>query len=167
MTRNGTHVNCMCVCSVTQLCPTLCNSMDCSPPGSTAHEILQARILEWEQKRLTYTTVQGFVKFRDMKIIEALSLKVISKRATICVVVQIHIFYLPGFFFFFFGPLRFFSSGSVIHVQSIIHSRAPELLCLGLYSAWIKSVIFKSAFARRRFRESTYLIQISCKYFIH
>ena len=30
-----------------QSCPTLCNSMDCSPPGSSVHEILQARILEW------------------------------------------------------------------------------------------------------------------------
>ena len=32
---------------VTQLCPTLCNSMDYSPPGSSVHGILQARILEW------------------------------------------------------------------------------------------------------------------------
>ena len=31
----------------TQLCPTLCNLMDCSPPGSSVHEIFQARILEW------------------------------------------------------------------------------------------------------------------------
>ena len=30
-----------------QSCPTLCDSMDCSPPGSSVHEILQARILEW------------------------------------------------------------------------------------------------------------------------
>ena len=29
-----------------QLCLTLCNPMDCSPPGSPAHGILQARILE-------------------------------------------------------------------------------------------------------------------------
>ena len=29
-----------------QSCPTLCNSMDYSPPGSFAHGILQARILE-------------------------------------------------------------------------------------------------------------------------
>ena len=28
-------------------CPTLCDRMDCSPPGSSVHEILQARILEW------------------------------------------------------------------------------------------------------------------------
>ena len=26
---------------------TLCDPMDCSPPGSSAHGILQARILEW------------------------------------------------------------------------------------------------------------------------
>ena len=32
---------------VSQLCPTLCNPMDCSLPGSSAHRILQARILEW------------------------------------------------------------------------------------------------------------------------
>ena len=34
-------------CSVTQLCPILCNPTDCSPPGSSVHGILQARILEW------------------------------------------------------------------------------------------------------------------------
>ena len=30
-----------------QLCLTLCNPMDCSPPGSSVHGILQVRILEW------------------------------------------------------------------------------------------------------------------------
>ena len=57
---------CMCVCVCTwahmhvhvctsrrhsaftlQLCLTLCDSMDCSPPGSSVHGILQARILDW------------------------------------------------------------------------------------------------------------------------
>ena len=32
---------------ITQLCPTLCDPMDCRPPGSSVHGILQARILEW------------------------------------------------------------------------------------------------------------------------
>ena len=32
---------------VTQPCPTLCNPTDRSPPGSSVHGILQARILEW------------------------------------------------------------------------------------------------------------------------
>jgi hypothetical protein len=30
-----------------QSCPTPCNPMDCSPPGSCVHEVLQTRILEW------------------------------------------------------------------------------------------------------------------------
>ena len=34
-------------CSVAKSCPTLCNHVDHSPPGSSAHGILQARILEW------------------------------------------------------------------------------------------------------------------------
>ena len=32
---------------VTQLCLTLCDPMDCSPPGSSIHGIFQARVLEW------------------------------------------------------------------------------------------------------------------------
>ena len=32
---------------VTQLCPTLCDPMDGSLPGSSIHGILQARVLEW------------------------------------------------------------------------------------------------------------------------
>ena len=32
---------------VAQSCPALCDPMDCSLPGSSVHEILQARILEW------------------------------------------------------------------------------------------------------------------------
>ena len=34
-------------CEVTQSFLTLCDPMDCSPPGSSVHGILQARILEW------------------------------------------------------------------------------------------------------------------------
>ena len=30
-----------------QSCPTLCDPIDCSPPGSTVPGILQARTLEW------------------------------------------------------------------------------------------------------------------------
>ena len=51
MSKNGTkyayayaHMQ---VFSVAQSCPTLCDPMNCSPPGSPVHEIFQARILEW------------------------------------------------------------------------------------------------------------------------
>ena len=37
----------LCVYSVTHSCLTLCDPMDCSPPGSSVHGILQARTLEW------------------------------------------------------------------------------------------------------------------------
>ena len=46
----GTLCVCVCVCVcvlVAQSCPTLCDPMGCSPPSSSAHGILQARVLEW------------------------------------------------------------------------------------------------------------------------
>ena len=44
---NGYTDTSVCVCSVTQLCPTLWDPVDCSLPGSSVHRIFQARILEW------------------------------------------------------------------------------------------------------------------------
>ena len=36
------HCVCVCVCVlVTHSCPTLCDAMDCNPPGSSVHGILQ------------------------------------------------------------------------------------------------------------------------------
>ena len=41
-------VNACAVCArLLQSCLTPCDPMDCSPPGSSVHGILQARILEW------------------------------------------------------------------------------------------------------------------------
>ena len=39
--------------SVAQLCPTLCNPMDCSLSDSSVHGILQARMLEWVAMRFS------------------------------------------------------------------------------------------------------------------
>ena len=39
-------LHCTCAQSL-QSCPTLSDLMDCNPPGSSVHGILQARILEW------------------------------------------------------------------------------------------------------------------------
>ena len=54
ITSSNTHIDdsilCVCVCvyaKLLQSCPTLCDPMDCSLPGSSIHGILQARILEW------------------------------------------------------------------------------------------------------------------------
>ena len=47
--RLSQFVNQLCavLCLAAQPCPTLCDPMDRSLPGSSVHETLQARILEW------------------------------------------------------------------------------------------------------------------------
>ena len=47
MSQICSHRACAVLCLVTQSCPTLCDPMDCSWPGSSVHGILQAEILEW------------------------------------------------------------------------------------------------------------------------
>ena len=46
-----------------KMCPdmSLCSSMDCSPPGSSVHGILQARILEW----VPISSSRGSSQFTD------------------------------------------------------------------------------------------------------
>ena len=54
------HLQCMKVkreSEVSQSCPTLCDPMDCSLPGSSIHGIFQARVLEW-----------GAIAFSDVAI---------------------------------------------------------------------------------------------------
>ena len=46
---------------VAQLCPTLCNSVDCSLPGFSVHGILKARVLEW----VTISFSRGSSRPRD------------------------------------------------------------------------------------------------------
>ena len=51
-TGMGCHFRLQCMkvkseSDVAQLCPTLSDPMDCSPPGSSVHGIFQARVLEW------------------------------------------------------------------------------------------------------------------------
>ena len=38
---------------VAQLCPTLCDSLDCSLSGSSVHGIFQARMMEWMKNLFT------------------------------------------------------------------------------------------------------------------
>ena len=45
---------------VAQSCPTLCDPMDCSLPGSSIHGISQARVLEWVA--IAFLQVLGILK---------------------------------------------------------------------------------------------------------
>ena len=51
--------------SVAQSCPTLCDPMSCSPPGSSVHAIFLARILEW----VTFPSSRGSSPPRDQSFI--------------------------------------------------------------------------------------------------
>ena len=52
---------------VAQLCPTLSDPMDCSPPGSSVPGIFQARVLEWG--------AIAFSKYRELDV---------NKKETLC-----------------------------------------------------------------------------------
>ena len=56
------QISCFFLCSMnTQLCPILCDPMDCSPPASFVHVILQVGILEW----IAMSFSRGFSQTRD------------------------------------------------------------------------------------------------------
>ena len=50
-----------CRVKLLQSCPTLCDPIDCSLPGSSVHGILQARILQW----VAMPSSRGFSRPRD------------------------------------------------------------------------------------------------------
>ena len=70
-----------CVCMHAQLlqsCPTLCNSMDCNPPGSSVHGILQARIL----KRVATSSTRGSSQLREWTQVSCTAGRFFTIRAT-------------------------------------------------------------------------------------
>ena len=44
-----------------QLCPTLCDPIDGSPPGSAVHGIFQARVLEWGATAFSNIYTRGYI----------------------------------------------------------------------------------------------------------
>ena len=54
---------------VAPLCPTLYDLMDCNPPGSSVHRILQAKILEW----VTISFSRGYSQSRDQTCVSYIS----------------------------------------------------------------------------------------------
>ena len=65
---------------VAQSCPTLCYPMDCSPPGSSVHGILQARILEW----VAISFSKGSSRPRDQTQVSSIAGRRFNLSATNC-----------------------------------------------------------------------------------
>ena len=55
------YISLVCLCVKVKVLVTLCNPVDCSPPGSSVCGILQARILEWVAMPFS----RGISQFRD------------------------------------------------------------------------------------------------------
>ena len=68
---------------VAKSCPTLCNLMNCSLPGSSVHGILQARIVEWLAISFSILFPPELVSLTNCKI-----------RSTYKI--QFHIYILPS-----------------------------------------------------------------------
>ena len=63
---------------VAQSCQTLCDPLDCSPPGSSVHGVLQARILEW----VAISFSRGYSRSRDVTCISCIGRRILYHRAT-------------------------------------------------------------------------------------
>ena len=88
-----------CVCSVTQLCSTLCDPVDCSAPGSSVHGILQVRIVQW----VAISSSRGSSRPRDQTHIWQVGSLLLSHHGTR------RLFLLLLFFILYdcdFSPLR-------------------------------------------------------------
>ena len=78
---------------VAQLCPTLCDPIDCSLPGSSVHGIFQARVLEWVAtafSNLVYTNIVTKITFlnnNSCNTISLLKMYIVSCK----IIVSLHI----------------------------------------------------------------------------
>ena len=54
----------LCCCLVARSCLTLCDPLDCSPPGSSVYGMLQARILEW----VCHSLLQGILPTEGLNL---------------------------------------------------------------------------------------------------
>ena len=61
---------------IAQLCQTLCNLMDCSPPGSSVHGIFQVRILEW----VTISFFRESSQSRDQTWVSCIALRFVQSE---------------------------------------------------------------------------------------
>ena len=59
----------LCYAQSLQSCLSLCDPMNCSPPGSSVHGLLQARILEW----VTMSSSRGSSQPRDQTCISSIA----------------------------------------------------------------------------------------------
>ena len=112
---------------VIQSCPTLCNSMDCSPPGSSIHGILKTRILDW----FAISFSRGSSWPRDRTQVSYTAGEFFIIWATISLV------YAKFFFLFFFWDLVFKFPRSFL----VMKKRKSRIVLLLLSVLFLKKIL--------------------------
>ena len=93
---------------VTQSCPTLCDPMDCSPPGSSLHRILQARTLVW----VAIPFSRGFSWPRDQILVSRIVVRFFTIWATS--------WHFKMMTFFIFAQLMRHLLTELLHLSSLL-----------------------------------------------
>ena len=122
---------------VTQSCLTVCDPVDCSPPGSSVHGIFQAKILEWvaipfsmvssqprDQTLLSYTGSRFFTIWATREALYPPTAKSLQSCPTLCDPIDGS---PPGF-----------------PVPGILQARTLEWLAISFSNAWKWKVKVKS-----------------------
>ena len=94
-----------CIAQLLRHVPTLCNPMDCSPPGSSSHGIFQARTLQWGA--ISYSRESSWL--RDQTWVSCIS----------CISRRVFTAGLPGMSYLSYFPVLFsLSTGFIVKHQS-------------------------------------------------
>ena len=119
---------------VTQLCPTLCNPMDGSLPGSAVHGIFQARILEWA----TISVSRGSSQPRDWTEVSCIADRCFTIWATAAAAAANLLQSCPTLC----DPIDGSPPGSP--VPGILQARTPEWVAISFSSTWKWKINVKS-----------------------
>ena len=118
------------------LCLTICNPMDCSPPGSSIHGILQARILEW----VIMPSSRESSQFRDGTPRDRIPISCLSDRfftaellgkLTFNLLIQINLVCAPENRYFIAGITNYQLAEGIYPVYVLLFSSAFSISCLG------------------------------------
>ena len=121
-------------CSATQLCLTVCNSVNCNPPVSYVHGILQTKILEW----VAISSSRGTSQSRDLTIISCIGRHILYRQATGKAIFHYRLFRASSSLFTWLCWVLVAACGIFVVSCSVFSCSAQTLVVTwGLQSTWV------------------------------
>ena len=131
----------LCYCLVAKSCLILCHPMDCSPPGSSVHGILQAKILEW----VAISFSRGSAQPRNWTWVSCITggffAEMVTREALRCILFYVELFEAkvlllkPRFFYLVASASQ--DKGTCPHINSPSCYAVLSCMCLAMFSAEI------------------------------